>query len=63
MLSKNLGMANHQRNIQVLMTELYKIMDNLADLIMNMFTPRVKNFNLRNFQEFATERCSLETVS
>ena len=68
MLSKNLGMINHHRNIQVSMTELCKIMDNLADLIMDMFTPRVKNFNLRNFQKFATERkrtikCSLETVS
>ena len=46
--------------------ELWKIMNNLADLIMVMFTPRVKNFNPRNFLEFATERkrtvkCGLET--
>ena len=50
------------------MTGLFKITKNLALLIMNMFTLRVNSFNLRNFQEFATERnktvkCDLETVS
>ena len=45
------------------MTELFKIMNNLASPIMNMFTPSVKIF-----QEFATQRkktvkCYLETVS
>ena len=44
-------------------------MNNLAPSVMdNTFTRRVNNFNLRNFQELATERkktfkCGLETVS
>ena len=51
------------------MTELFKVMNNLAPLIMdNMFIPRANSSNLRNFQEFATEikktvKCGLETVS
>lgn len=54
-LGKNIDITNHQRNIQVLMTELFKIMNNSAPPIMyNMFNPRVNNFNLRNFKEFAT---------
>ena len=52
-----------------LMSELFRIINNLAPPVMdNMFTSRVNNFDLRNFQEFATERkktvhCYLETVS
>ena len=57
MLGKNIDITNHQRNIQVLVTEPFKIMNNLAPPIMdNTFTPRLNNFNLRNFQDFATER-------
>ena len=59
-LGKNIDITNHQRNIQVLMTELFKIMNNSAPPIMyNMFNPRVNNFNLRNFKEFATGKRKL----
>ena len=51
MLVKNVDAINHQ------LTELFKIMNNLAPPIMgNMFTPCGKKINLTNFQEFATER-------
>ena len=51
MLAKNLDVKKHQRNIQVLMTQLFKVMNDLAPLIMdNIFTLRVNNFNLRNLQ-------------
>ena len=43
-------------------------MNNLAPLFMDIFSPRVNKFNLRNFQKFVTERKinvkrGLETVS
>ena len=57
MLGKNIDITNHQRNIQLLMTELVKYRNNLAPLIMcNTFIPRINDFDQRNFQEFATER-------
>ena len=62
-LGKNVDITNHQRNIQVLMTELFKIMNNSAPPIMyNMFNPRVNNFNLRNFKEFATGKRKLSNM-
>lgn len=62
-LGKNIDITNHQRNIQVLMTELFKIMNNSAPPIMyNMFNPRVNNFNLRNFKEFATGKRKLSNM-
>ena len=62
-LGKNIDIINHQRNIQVLMTELFKIMNNSAPPIMyNMFNPRVNNFNLRNFKEFATGKRKLSNM-
>ena len=57
MLGKNIDITNHQRNIQLLTTELVKYRNNLAPLIMfNTFNPRINDFDQRNFQEFATER-------
>ena len=62
-LGKNINITNHQRNIQVLMTELFKIMNNSAPPIMyNMFNPRVNNFNPRNFKEFATGKRKLSNM-
>ena len=53
-LGKNVDITNHQRNVQVLMTELFKIMKIIQ--LLNMFTLCVNNFNLRNFQELATKK-------
>ena len=56
-LGKNIDITDHQWKIQVLITKLFKIRNNLAPLIMdNIFTPRENNFNLKNFLEFATEQ-------
>lgn len=57
MLGQNVDIAKHQLNIQVLMTELLKIMNNLAlPITVNIFGPWINNFNFKNFHEIATER-------
>ena len=56
-------------NIQTLMAEICKIKNNLNPPIMDfIFERRNNTYNLRNFQEFATERrrtvkMGLETIS
>ena len=58
-----------QRNLQVLMTKIYKIVNGIAPPIMNfLFTFRLNQHNLRNFQELSTEKRNtvnyvLETVT
>ena len=65
---KHHNFSIHQRNLQVLMTEIYKIVNGIALSIMNsLFTFRLNQHNLRNFQEFSTEKRNtvnygLETV-
>ena len=55
--SRPKSITNHQRNFQVLMTQLFKPMSNLASLkIENVFTPYVNNYNLKNLQRSATKR-------
>jgi len=69
LLQNNKDIRNHHRNIQTLMIEIFKIKNELAPPIMeNMFERRSTNYNLRNFQEFLTERkktvnYGLETLS
>ena len=47
----------HCRNIQVLMIEVFKIKNSLAPPIMDSaLTKRENVYNVRNFQEFKTER-------
>ena len=59
----------HQRNLQVLMTEVYKIVNNIAPSIMNsLFHFRYNTNNIRNFKEIYTEnkktvRYGTETVT
>ena len=59
----------HQRNLQVLMTEIYKTVNGIAPPIMNsLFTFRLNQDSLRNFQELLTEKRNtvyygLETVT
>ena len=46
----------HQKNLQVLMTEVYKIVNGIAPAIMNsLFNFRAPIHNNRNFQEIFTE--------
>ena len=56
-LSKNNDISCHHRNIQMLMTELYKIKNKLAPPIMDsMLNRRNITYNFRNLQEFQLER-------
>ena len=46
----------HQRNLQVLMTEIYKIVNGVAPRIMNsLFEFRSNEYNIRNFQVLSTD--------
>ena len=68
-LEKHHDFSILQRNLQVLMTEIYKIVNDIAPPIMNsLFTFRLNQHNLRNFQELSTEKRNaanygLETVT
>ena len=59
----------HQRDLQVLMTEVYKVVNSIASPIMNSpFHFRCNTTNIRNFQEIYTEnrktvRYGTETVA
>ena len=45
----------HEKNIQVLMTEIYKIVNGVAPPIMNsLFEFRNDKYNIRNFQVLST---------
>ena len=69
LLEKKYDFSSHQRNLQVLMTEIYKIVNAITPPIMNsVFTFRLNQHNLRNFPEFMTEKRNivnygLETVT
>ena len=57
LLEKQHDFSIHQRNLQVLMTEIYKIVNGIAPPIMNsLFMFRLNQHNLRNFQELLTEK-------
>ena len=69
LLQNNKDICSHHKNIQTLMTEMFKIKNELAPPIVDsMLERRNKSYNLRNFQEFLTERkrtvhYGLETLS
>ena len=69
LLQNNKDICSHHKNIQSLMIEMFKIKNELAPPIMDsMFERRNESYNLRNFQEFLTERkrtlhYGLETLS
>ena len=53
--NENKETSVHQRNLQFLMAEIYKIKNNYAPLIMHhLFQFRENTFNLINFREIAT---------
>ena len=68
-LLENNDICNHHRNIQTLLTEVFKMKNKLAPPITDStLNKRFNTYNLRNFQEFATERkrtvwYGLETIS
>ena len=55
-LRKRNEITIHQRNLQVLMTEVYKIIKGIAPSIMNSLFPfRCNTQHIRNLQEMFTE--------
>ena len=53
---ENNDITNHHRNIQILLTEVFKTIKNLdPPIIEGMFNARPSNYNSRNFQELVTE--------
>ena len=68
LLQNNKNITVHQRNLQILMTEVYKIIKGEAPAIMkNLFIFRENIHNIRNFQIIANEnkntmRYGLETI-
>ena len=69
LLNENDETSIHQRNLQFLMAEIYKIKNKYAPPIMHhLFQFRQNTFNLRNFRELGTHNkktsnYGLETVS
>ena len=69
LLQNNKDICSHHKNIQSLMIEMFKVKNELAPPIMDSMLERRNEFyNLRNFQEFLTERkrtvhYGLETLS
>ena len=57
LLEKQNDFSINQRNLQVLMTDIYKIVNGIVPPIMNsVFTFHLNQHNLRNFQELSTEK-------
>ena len=57
LLENNNDISNHHRNIQALLIEVFKMKNELAPpIIESILNKRFNTYNLRNFQEFATER-------
>ena len=69
LLQKSDDISCHHRNIQMLMTEIYKLLNKLAPPIMDlMLNTRNITYNFRNLQEFLSGRKEtvfngLETLS
>ena len=69
LLENNSDICNHHRNIQALLTEVFKMKNELAPPIMeSILNKRFNTYNRRSFHEFVTERkrtiwYDLETLS
>ena len=56
LLSRSKEIAFHQRNLQVLMREIYQIINGISPPIMeNLFILKGNTHNVRNFQEISNE--------
>ena len=68
LVNENMETSEHQRNLQFLLTDIYKIKNNFSPPIMHhLFHFRENTFNLRNLRELATHNkktsnYGLETV-
>ena len=56
-LENNNDICNHRKNIQTLLIKVFKMKNELALKIMeSMSSKRVNTYNLKNIQEFLTDR-------
>ena len=56
MLETRNELSIHQRNLQVLITEIYKIVNDVAPPIMSsLFGFRINKYNIRNFRVLSTD--------
>ena len=61
LLKKNKSISIHQRNLQILATEIYKVRNNLRSEIMkDIFHLVQKPYNLRNDSTLQKAQCTLE---
>ena len=57
LLEKQHDFSIHQRNLQILMTEIYKIVNGICSpIIDSLFTFRLNQHNLRDFPELSIEK-------
>ena len=64
LLEKQHNFSIHQRNLQDLMTEIYKIVNGIAPLIRNsLFALHLNQHNLRNFQKTLSMTKKRNTVN
>ena len=57
LLKKDNSVSIHYRNIQVLVTELFKVKNNVAPEIMKeLFAPKMNHYDLRNNSSFKKRR-------
>ena len=57
LLENNNDIGNRHRNIKALLIEVFKMKNKLAPPMMDsILSKRYNTYNLKNFQEFATER-------
>ena len=57
LLEKQKEFLIHQINLQVLMTEIYETLNNIAPPIMkSLFQLYINQYNLRNFQELSRKK-------
>ena len=69
LLSKDKSVTVHQRNLQILATEMYKILNGLSpDIMQDIFETKSNYYNTRNAPTFSsrnikTGRYGLQTIS
>ena len=57
LLVKDNSVSIHQRNLQILATEIFKVFKNISPTILNdIFEPRVSSYNLRANSYFETRK-------
>ena len=60
LLKKDNSVSIHHRNIQALVTEMFKVKNNISPEIMKeLFAPKISHYDLRNNISFESRRVNL----